>query len=272
VGSRPGPSDPLGIYAAGFYEDQSDGSLRSARVVAPSLIELVGPRSVLDVGCGVGTWLRAFVDSGVTDVVGLDGHHVEESLLQIDPALFRPTDLSRPFDLGRRFHLVLCLEVAEHLDAGAAETLVRSLAGHGDVIAFSAAVPFQGGTHHVNEQWPAYWIERFEAHGYACLDVLRPMLWNRPEVEWWYAQNLLLFVAEDELADPRWATAQALPTFGKIAAVHPRLHEVRHEPPPATVGPAPGARSGRPLLRRLLDDLGRARQRVVRRGSSPPAS
>lgn len=61
------------------------------------------------------------------------------------------TDVGAPIELHRRFDLVLCLEVAEHLPASAADTLVRSLTGLGNVIAFSAAIPFQGGANHVNE-------------------------------------------------------------------------------------------------------------------------
>jgi SAM-dependent methyltransferase len=228
-------------YTAAFYEDQMAGSRRSAEVVAPWLIDLVRPASVLDVGCGAGTWLRAFVDRGVTDVVGVDGDHVARSLLQIDPGAFRPIDLSRPFDLGCRFDLVLSLEVAEHLEAADAGTLVDSIIHHGDVVAFSAAVPFQGGTHHLNEQWPGYWIDRFAGRGYACLDVARPWLWEHPDIEPWYAQNLFLFVAEGELARDRWAAARDLPTLGRIAAIHPRLHEMWNavpSPEPAPPDPA----------------------------------
>jgi SAM-dependent methyltransferase len=243
-----------GTYATGFYEGQLAGSLRSAEVVVPLLIDLVRPASVLDVGCGVGTWLRAFVGLGVTDVVGVDGDYVDRSLLQIDPEAFRPTDISRPLDLGRRFDLVISLEVAEHLDAGDADTLVDSIVRHGDAVAFSAAVPFQDGTHHVNEQWPDYWIDKFAARSYACLDILRPTLWDRPEVEFWYAQNLFLFVAEDELAGERWAAVNSLPTFNHVNAIHPRLYQAQHQPAPvAAIGPKAQAA----IVRQSLRDLGR---------------
>lgn len=258
------PTLAAGPYAAAYYEHQMPGSRRSAEVVAPWLIDLVRPASVLDVGCGAGTWLRAFVDRGVTDVVGVDGDHVARSLLQVDPGAFRPADISRPFHLGRRFDLVLSLEVAEHLDAADAGTLVDSIVRHGDVVAFSAAVPFQGGTHHVNEQWPGYWIDRFAARGYACLDVARPWLWDHPGVEPWYAPNLFLFVAEGELARDRWAAARVLPTLGRIAAVHPRLHELWNAVPPppdrAPPEPAPPDRGPRAHLaaaRGHLRELGR---------------
>jgi 2-polyprenyl-3-methyl-5-hydroxy-6-metoxy-1,4-benzoquinol methylase len=60
--------------------------------------------------------------------------------------------LDSPLDLGRAFDLVISLEVAEHLPESAADAFIDSLVRHGDVILFSAAIPFQGGHRHINEQ------------------------------------------------------------------------------------------------------------------------
>ena len=121
-----------------------------------------------------------------------------------------PADRSRPttwrcFLLGRTFDLVQTLEVAEHLDEASADTFVDSLARHGDTILFSAAIPGQGGTHHVNEQWPSYWAEKFARAGYTAYDVIRPRIWADPQVQVWYRQNMLLFARSRvfEGAQPR---------------------------------------------------------------------
>ena len=218
-------------YDEEFFASLQEGVRRSAQIIVPILIDLVHPRSVIDVGCGVGTWLKGFADSGVTDVLGLDGDYVDRAMLEIPPERFQPTDLAQPFSIGRRFDLVLCLEVAEHLEGDQAATLVASLVAHAPVVAFSAAIPGQGGTHHVNEQWPAYWLQHFAGHGYACLDVLRPALWTRPAVESWYAQNMLLFVAREALQGGRWEAARARSSLYALDVVHPRLHLARLEGP-----------------------------------------
>jgi hypothetical protein len=85
----------------------------------------------------------------------------------------------------------LCLEVAEHLPADSAPTLIDSLVSLGPVILFSAAIPFQGGTHHVNEQWPEYWARHFSPR-----DIMRTVRrrFGVHDVEWYYAQNILLYV------------------------------------------------------------------------------
>src|SRR5262249_2152286 len=72
------------------------------------------PRSLLDVGCGTGTWLRAAADLGTDFVFGLDGI-IAEGQLHVPKRNIEQRDLTAPFDLSRRFELALCLEVAEHL-------------------------------------------------------------------------------------------------------------------------------------------------------------
>jgi hypothetical protein len=144
-------------------------------------------------GCGSGLWVRAFQDFGVTDVRGVDGTHLAPAELRIPPELFRAHDLATPLDLGRRFDLVVSLEVAEHLPTTCSETFVESIARHGDAVLFSAAPPWQTGPGHVNEQWPSYWIALFAQHSFEPFDLLRPIIWSDERVHWYYRQNILLF-------------------------------------------------------------------------------
>lgn len=187
-------------YDAGFYRDIMDGSYRSARAILEFLFRHHRPRSIVDFGCGVGTWLRAAGELGVDDVLGLDGEYVDRRLLQIPAGRFRPTDLARPVPrLGRRFDLAMSLEVAEHLPAARADGFVADVASAADVVLFSAAIPGQGGNGHVNERFPSYWIARFSALGFRCYDAIRPEFWGRADVEVWYRQNALVFARTLEL-------------------------------------------------------------------------
>src|SRR4029079_13889229 len=123
------------------YERHQSGSGSSAEVVAPLVVGWVRPKSVVDVGGGVGPGAAAFLRRGVEDVVGVDGSPVPKDLLQIPADRFLVRDLSKPLDLGRTFDLALALEVAEHLPASAAGTLVTSLTALAPVVLFSAAIP-----------------------------------------------------------------------------------------------------------------------------------
>jgi 2-polyprenyl-3-methyl-5-hydroxy-6-metoxy-1,4-benzoquinol methylase len=59
-------------YSSSFYAAQSPGSLASAEAVIPHIVRLFDPHSIVDVGCGVWTWLSVAMRHGVTDVLGID--------------------------------------------------------------------------------------------------------------------------------------------------------------------------------------------------------
>jgi len=180
-------------YDTHFYSAYGDRSRQSAAVVVPIVNNLVQPESVLDVGCGVGSWLAEWIGQGLTDVLGLDGEYVNRAALQVETSRFRALDLRHGFSLGRTFGLVQSLEVAEHLDESCADAFVESLTRHADTVLFSAAIPGQRGFHHVNEQWPSYWTAKFAAAGFKVFDVIRPQIWIDRRIDIWYRQNILLF-------------------------------------------------------------------------------
>jgi SAM-dependent methyltransferase len=158
-------SESLSCYTNQYFSALEIGVIPSARVIVPLVLGLVRARSVIDIGCGRGAWLKVFRENGVTDIHGMDGSHVDPESLLIDPSEFTAADLARPFTIARTYDLAVCLEVAEHLPAAAAPALVRELTRAAPVVLFSAAIPGQQGLGHVNEQWPMYWSRLFESHG-----------------------------------------------------------------------------------------------------------
>ncbi len=211
------------LYTEDFYKKQKKGSRQSAREVIPMILELLRPKSVIDIGCGVGTWLSVFIEFGVEDVFGIDGDHIDQKMLEIPRERFSPFDLSKPFRMDRQFDLVVSLEVAEHLPSECAEVFVDSLINLGPVILFSAAIPFQGGEHHVNEQWPDYWVEIFKEKGYVAIDCIRKNIWRNENVEWWYAQNILMFLRYNNLESyPLLKREFENATVSQLSVVHPR--------------------------------------------------
>lgn len=198
-------------YDAAYYHSEGlAASLQSAKIIVPIVMSLVHPRSVVDVGCGSGAWLSVFRENGVDRILGLDGDHVDPSWLTIPRESFRPMDLSGPIHLDDKFDLAVCLEVAEHLPPKYANSLVQSLVALAPIILFSAAIPFQGGVHHVNEQWPEYWHDFFAQNGFQALDVIRKQVWKNSDVAYWYRQNTFLFVQKDLVS--------ANPAFADLAA------------------------------------------------------
>lgn len=178
-------------------------NMTAPREVVPVIIKLYNPGSVLDVGCGTGTWLKAFEEAGVNEYLGIDGAYVNTAQLEIPKENFKAVDLRNAWNLNRRFDLVISLEVAEHLPEASAAEFVEALTRHSGTIIFSAAIPGQGGQYHINEQWPAYWEKKFAVHGFYFHDVLRPLLWDNPNVDWWYRQNIFLVNREKSIVPVR---------------------------------------------------------------------
>lgn len=185
-------------YQDNFHNVHFQESLNSAREVVPLFLSYFKPNSVLDVGCGLGTWLKVF-EENKCDIFGIDGDYVKKEDLIIDKDKFKDCDLNLEFDLDLKFDLVTSLEVAEHLLPANAKIFVDSLCRHGDIILFSAAVPGQEGTLHYNEQYNRYWIDLFSHNNYVCIDFLRHEIWNNEKISWWYRQNILIFIKNEEI-------------------------------------------------------------------------
>ena len=195
-------------------------TLKGPQAALPVILEITRAKSLLDVGCGVGLWLKAAQALDITDVFGVDGVAIPPEQLTIACALFRQQDLTRSWSLGRRFEAAICLEVAEHLDERSAVVLIAALTAHSDCVIFGAACPGQPGQHHVNCQWPAYWQKLFNDHKYVCTDEVRWRIWDDERIEPWYRQNI--FIAR---RNPGHAGREPrIP-----AAVHPAIYQLMDE-------------------------------------------
>ncbi|MGC9217634.1 class I SAM-dependent methyltransferase [Acidithiobacillus sp.] len=213
------------IYTDSFFAGQLSGTKSSATTVVPIITELFDPKSVVDVGCGAGVWLAEFHRRGV-DTHGIDGDYVNREMLQIPQDKFLPHDLTKPLELGRTFDMAVSLEVAEHLPPESAEQFVALLTSLAPVVVFSAAIPGQGGVNHVNEQWQSYWAALFGKCGYAAVDCIRPRIWGNPEVHAYYAQNMVLYVAQDKLESlPHLKAFRNAPGAPPFDVVHPRIFQ-----------------------------------------------
>jgi hypothetical protein len=201
----------------------------SAHIVVPLVLKYFPVNSVVDVGCGVGTWLREFEQHGVSDYLGLDGADVPTHLLDIPVSRFRAMDLGRLTDVGRSFDLAVCLEVGEHLPENCAKQLVSALVHAAPIVLFSAAVPGQTGTCHINEQWQSYWARLFAHHDYKCVDCIRPFIFGDERVQWWYRQNAVIYCQPARCPEG----FEPITSAYDLDRVHPAmfsLHHVQRQP------------------------------------------
>ena len=182
------------IYGANFYEDNQYGSFMSAIEVLKYLIPIYNPSSIVDFGCGTGTWLAAAKQiNRDIQVTGVDGDYVDRNMLMVKKEEFLARDLTENLDLHKKFDMVISLEVAEHLNEKYADTFIDTLCRHSDIVLFSAAHVGQGGDGHVNEQPISYWVEKFEKRGYIWNDI-RNEFKDNYNIEQWYKDNISIFI------------------------------------------------------------------------------
>ena len=183
-------------YDGEFYKRQAEGSKKSAFVMLETLFALYKPRSVLDIGCGVGAWLSAAEALGVEKLYGYEGDWVKKEMLLSNRIELTSMDLSEAFVSQQKADLAMSLEVGEHLPKANSTVLVSALCSASDVVLFGAGIPYQWGTSHINLQWQSFWVDLFKKHNFTAYDVIRTVVWRNDSVEWWYRQNALLYVKD----------------------------------------------------------------------------
>jgi len=209
------------------YADRS--SRHSAQTISRLLRKTLTIDSALDIGCARGTWLSAWQDAGVGEILGVDGDYVDASNLAISRERFVTADLALHLDLQRKFDLVQSLEVAEHIPEASADEFVGNLVRHSKgIILFSAAPPGQGGEFHVNEQPYEYWRRKFQMFGYEPYDYVRPLINIDTAISFWYRYNVILYAHTDRFSSlPEGVRAARIPPQTGIPDVTPRWFRLR---------------------------------------------
>lgn len=110
-------------------------------------------------------------------------------------------ELEQPIRLSETFDLALSCEVGEHLSEARADGFVADLCASAPRVLFGAAIPGQGGSSHINEQWQSYWAKKFISNGYTPIDVVRPQVVDCDDVLGWYKNNPILYVRNSEAPD-----------------------------------------------------------------------
>jgi len=216
------------FYDDNFYRKQFEDSIRSAKVILGIIFEVYKPISVIDFGCGYGSWLMIAESLGSKVLKGLDGDWIKKEKLLSKKIDFSPVNfVDFKFHDKDKYDLALSLEVAEHLSDEIAESFINTICRASDVVLFAAAIKHQGGTNHINEQRQSYWINLFQANGFEAFDIIRGAIWDNSKVKWWYRQNTFLFV--NTMANNPKLDFEILKTMEKTIpdVVHPQYYERR---------------------------------------------
>lgn len=215
-------------YDQKYYQNPTNERMvpNSAVQVLKILFEVYKPKSIIDVGCGNGVWLNVANSLGVNEFLGIDGKWSGE-WNKLPKENYFPCNLEEfKFEkINKKYDLALCLEVIEHIDNDSSILMIKEITKLSPVILFSAALPFQGGDHHINENWLDYWKNYFEKSNYYCFDFIRPQIWNNDDIYWWYRQNIVLFVNKNSHEYTEISTKLDLlniQSFEGLNIVHPQ--------------------------------------------------
>lgn len=186
------------IYDNRFFRNTVKLETESAAAFVDIVLEHYSPKSVVDIGCGAGIYLKELERRGINDLLGLDGSPSAAEEFVSNKEQLVIFDLSKPYKFSKKYDLCFCLEVAEHLPKEDADILVETIVNSSDNIIFTAAVPGQGprSIGHINEQPHEYWIEKFKTRGFVYLEELSLKMRQEMEekkVVWWIVNNLMVF-------------------------------------------------------------------------------
>lgn len=160
-------------YGASYYEnywggggpyERNDQWLNFFGTVADGLIRDFHPTSVLDAGCALGFLVEELRKRGVE----ADGFDVSQyAISQVHESIAEHTrvaSLTEP--IGRRYDLITCIEVLEHLPPEEADAAVANLCAASDLIVMSSTPADYGEPTHLNVLQPEDWAVKFAQNGF----------------------------------------------------------------------------------------------------------
>ncbi len=214
------------FYDKQFFSLLEKGSYSSAKIILPLINNVFNPSSIVDVGCGNGLWLKVWnEDLNKTDILGIDGEYVDEDTFAVDKKYLFKADLKNVVSINKKFDVATSFEVGEHLPENCSDKFVETLVSLSKVVVFSAALIGQQGTYHINEQLPEFWARKFIKHNYVPVDYIRPIIWNNVDIQYWYRQNIIVFIHKDYINNyPSLRTIADNTNPEYLTRIHPEKH------------------------------------------------
>lgn len=168
-------SNSAQLYDANYYQDYGGCAYkRNLRwlvffeLITQKIVQEIGPQSVLDAGCAMGFLVERLRENGV-QAFGIDIS--DYAIQQVDETIKPYCQVGSiieplPEALPRRYDLVVCIEVLEHLPRPEAEKAILNLCQLSDDILFSSTPFDYREATHFNVQPPEYWVEKFAQQGF----------------------------------------------------------------------------------------------------------
>lgn len=195
-------------YAGGEYEWSNPHWQSFFGSVAERIIQQANPATVVDVGCAKGFLVAALRDRGV-DAEGVDP---SETAISDAPPSVRDHLKVGTFEylIGRRWDLIACIEVLEHLSSATAAFAMDAMVQASDLLLVSSTpADFEESTH-INVHRYEYWATELARRGF----------FRRADLDATFLSPWAVFFERR----PRFAPAQVVHIYESLLA--PTMHEL----------------------------------------------
>jgi len=159
--------------------------------------EILDFNTILDIGSANGFFIDYFADKNKE----IQGIEIDTRFLPFlsksskSNTLFQ--DVTDIESLNKKYDLVICVEVAEHINKFKSDKLVKFISEHTNkYIYFTAATPYQKGIGHINCESNFFWLNKFRKYNiyidYDLTEQLITQIDHFSECKWLYYNSLIL--------------------------------------------------------------------------------
>lgn len=167
--------------------------------IGKHIFETIRPSSIIDLGCGVGSYLEGAFHAGCKDIKGIELSYdmAKKYIIEDISPYISEGDVTRDLGIDRRFDCVVSFEVAEHIDPNGTEKFIENLTDLSNGYIVMTAAPLgQRGTGHINLRDKTFWIDSIKAKGFLhqceLVELFWP-IWKTFGTERYILKNLMVF-------------------------------------------------------------------------------
>lgn len=165
------------MYNTHFHKSIENDEIPQAQRLGHYIKTFYKPTCFFDFGCSTGIYLKE-VQANFPGINTRGLEFSEDAVVNAVCPNVVQHDLTKPILLERKPETIgLCLEVLEHIDDKDWKPVLENLVNNCDRLIFSAAIPGQGGTGHINCRPKIDWIKRFHSLGWVIdLDATKHLI------------------------------------------------------------------------------------------------
>lgn len=149
----------LSLYNEKFFEWHLKHAREYSIKTMDWYIDNFAPTSVVDFGCGIGSYLESANSRGLK----IKGYDISQQASKYTPhhllEFIEYTDCTKELSVSK-YDCVISFETAEHIDPSGTDQFITNIVNAvGSTLLFTAAPPGQLGTGHINMHPKQYWID-----------------------------------------------------------------------------------------------------------------